>query len=79
MSPLPTTTLILPLVPDTASPVRIDTEPLLPLLLRPVFRETLPLVPSSPALAVVMLNEPLLVALPYPDDTEIDPPVALVL
>jgi hypothetical protein len=71
--------LTLPLVPDTDSPVRIETDPLLPLLLEPVFKERLPLAPSSPALAVTTLNDPLLVVLPYPVDMEIDPPVELVL
>ena len=51
VSPLPTTILRLPLVPDVAEPVRSTTEPLLPLLDCPDTSATEPLMPSAPASA----------------------------
>ena len=64
LSPLPTTTLRLPLVPEVADPVRRTTEPLLPSLLVPVLRDTEPLTPSTPACSVRNVKEPLDVTLP---------------
>ena len=79
VSPLPTTILRLPLVPDVAEPVRSTTEPLLPSLLVPVFKDTDPLTPSTPASVVLNEKEPLEVAIPYPPTSDTEPPVLVVL
>eukprot|EP00952_Eustigmatos_sp_NYUAD-ZCMA_P012968 51812-Eustigmatos_ZCMA.PRE.1 len=53
--------------------------PLLPLLVVPELNTSRPLAPEVPALAVRMVTEPLLDALPAPVVTSIDPPVAVEL
>ncbi len=48
-----------PLSPSKDKPVPIATSPLTPLLAVPVFSEAEPLTPDTPALAVVIINDPL--------------------
>lgn len=63
--PLPTTTLMLPAEPSVADPVRNVIMPLLPLKTEsPVVTERELDIPSEPAFEVLILKEPLDVALP---------------
>ena len=64
VSPLPTTRLMLPDVPFVAAPERTVIEPLFPLVVAPVVNANAPDTPSVPAFAVLILNEPLEVAVP---------------
>ncbi len=49
--------------------------PLLPLLADPVLRLIIPLTPFVPAFAVVMVNDPVELAVPPPEVMVIAPPV----
>ena len=53
--------------------------PLLPAMEVPELNTSLPLVPATPAFAVVMTTLPLLLAVPSPETNKIKPPVAPVL
>jgi hypothetical protein len=67
--------LTLPPVPFAAVPVFRRTWPELPRLEVPVVKFRAPVTPSSPEFEVRMLNDPLEVAVPYPDIMETAPPV----
>ena len=61
--------------PLVAVPEPMKRLPLIPLLELPELRTTAPLTPDVPALAVLMINEPLLVEDPYPVKIDTIPPL----
>ena len=71
--------LIAPALPLVAAPVPMEIEPLLPELVVPELNTSTPLTPVAPALAVLMLIAPLLLAMPAPLLTPTAPPVWIVL
>jgi hypothetical protein len=75
-SPALKTTLTDPATPLVASFVRNTIDPLLPLDDVPVLKDMLPLVPDVSACPVWMLNDPLLVVKPSPENMETLPPVS---
>jgi hypothetical protein len=72
----PTRILTTPAVPPEESPVEKIISPVSPPFEPPVSSVTKPLSPPPAALAVCRVDEPLLVATPYPLDNNIPPPDA---
>ena len=77
--PLPTVIATAPPRPAVAAPVPSHTCPLLPLLELPELKINTPETPFVPALALRIVTEPLVVAVPSPDATLTAPPVCTVL
>ncbi len=77
--PLPTVTRIMPPRPSVTAPDPSTTAPLFPLLEDPELNTSDPLPPAIPALKLRMVTEPLLVAVPSPEDKLTAPPVCKVL
>jgi hypothetical protein len=73
--PLPTVNSTVPPRPSVAEPEPRTTAPLFPLLEDPELNTSAPLLPATPALKVRILTEPLLVAVPSPEDRLSAPPV----
>jgi hypothetical protein len=71
--------LILPALPAVADPVPIEIDPVLPELDVPELKTSTPLTPKFPALAVLIVIAPLVLAMPWPVLTPTAPPVCLAL
>jgi hypothetical protein len=71
--------LIIPPLPAVAAPVPIEIDPVVPELDVPELKTSTPLVPSSPALTVLTVIAPLVLAMLSPVCTPIAPPVFTVL
>jgi hypothetical protein len=67
-----------PLEPAAEAPVLITRFPEVPLLVVPVENVSAPLIPNVPAFGVVITTDPVLVAVPRPDNRETNPPCAPV-
>ncbi len=77
--PLPTVTSNVPPRPSVAAPDPSTTAPLFPPLEDPELNMSAPLPPATPAFTLRMVTEPLLVAVPSPEDKLTAPPVCKVL
>jgi len=66
---------MLPPVPEDEIPVFRTIEPLLPLVARPVFKFTAPVLPVFPEFADMTVKAPLELATLKPETREIEPPV----
>jgi hypothetical protein len=76
---MPTVMLIAPPLPPVAAPEPIDTDPVVPELEDPELNTNMPLVPSSPAFADLIVTAPLVTARLCPLLNARAPPVEAVL
>ena len=66
-------------LPRVAAPLPIEIEPLVPELLVPELNTNTPLTPVAPAFALLIVIEPLVLAIPAPVVIPTAPPVCTVL